>query len=275
MKRRATAAARNSDTFQSLSPPSFESDLLACGSVRQFCYLQFGAHLQTLRLTSKTAKWGNGVAFVRCARGVLLVSVFAFIAGSLAAQSNNQQSDYHLTDDSAHVLYQHSSWAHGYVHGYQVGFHEGTIDYHMSHTRRDPAKIKTAHRAKDFCRYDTGNHKIFERGFKEGMKAGYSDAFAGRDYRASNEMEKLAVSAPVSADSHLDPVIGEGYAAGQRIGLDDGRRAAAYLPQKGPCPLNYAPPQCSGYRLGFQLGYSDGYHNQREPEEVRNAMNRH
>jgi len=205
---------------------------------------------------------------VRCARWVLLASVFTFLAGSLTAQS-----DYHLTDDSAHVLYQHSDWAHGYVHGYQMGYHEGTIDYHMAHARRDPAKIKPARRAKDF-RQNAGNHKVFERGFKEGLKVGYSDAFAGRDYRAADEMENLAAMAPSSPDSHFDPVIGEGYAVGQRVGLEDGRSAAAYLPQKGPCPLNYAPPQCSGYRLGFQLGYSDGYHNQREPEEVRNAMNR-
>lgn len=184
------------------------------------------------------------------------------------------QSDYHLTADSARVLYQHSSWAHGYVHGYQMGFHEGTIDYHMTHARRDPAKMKLSRRAKDCSRGQAVNQKVFERGFREGLKVGYSDAFAGRDYRASGELEKLAVIAPVSPDSHLDPVIGDGYAAGQRVGIEDGRIAAAYLPQKGPCPLNYAPPQCSGYRLGFQLGYSDGYHNQREPEEVRNAMNR-
>jgi hypothetical protein len=207
---------------------------------------------------------------VRSVRCLLLICALTFAAGTLAAQP-----DYHLTDDSAQRLYQHSSWAHGYVHGYQMGFHEGTIDYHMAHLRRDPRKIKSKHHAKEFYRQEYGDHHVFDRGYKEGFNVGYTDAFAGRDYRASLEMEKLANASSVSDGSRLDPVLGEGYTAGQRSGLDDGRRAAAYMPQKAQCPMNYAPAQCSGYRMGFQLGYSDGYHNQREPEEVRNALNRH
>ncbi|HEX8925866.1 MAG TPA: hypothetical protein VF786_08750 [Terriglobales bacterium] len=207
---------------------------------------------------------------MRSLRCALAFAVLIFAAGALAAQA-----DYHLTDDSAHSVYQHSSWAHGYVHGYQMGFHEGTIDYHMAHIRRDPRKIKSGHHPNEFYRDEFGDRRVFDSGFKEGFKVGYSDAFAGRDYRASNEMDKLAEESQTSAETHLDPVLGEGYTAGQRSGLDDGRKAAAYMPQKAQCPLHYAPPQCAGFRLGFQLGYSDGYHNQREPEEIRNAMNRH
>lgn len=198
----------------------------------------------------------------------MVLSALTFLAGTVAAQA-----DYHLTDDSAHALYQHSSWAHGYVHGYQLGFHEGTIDYHMAHLRRDPRKIKSGNHPKNYYRQEYGDRQLFDHGFKAGFNVGYSDAFAGRDYRAAHEMDRLATAAPVSSGSQLDPVLGEGYTAGQRIGLSDGRRAAPFMPQKEQCPLHYSPPQCSGYRLGFQLGYSDGYLNQREPEEIRNAMN--
>ena len=214
-------------------------------------------------------KSGSGVRDVHSLR-VVVFSVLIFVAGVLAAQP-----DYHLTGDSAKAVYQQSTWAHGYVHGYQMGFHEGTIDYHMAHMRRDPRKIKRAQKASECYHEGFGDRKVFERGYKEGFNVGYTDAFAGRDYRASNEMEKLAATEPVKDGSHLDPVLGEGYTAGQRTGLEDGRRAAAYMPQNAQCPVHYAEWQCVAFRLGFQLGYSDGYHNQREPEEVRNAMNRH
>jgi len=214
------------------------------------------------------AQLGDRSSGVQNLRLALLLSTLTLAAGGLAAQP-----DYHLTQDSAHAVYQQSTWAHGYVHGYQMGFHEGTIDYHMAHLRRDPRKIKSAQHTSAAYHSDFGDRKVFERGFKEGFNVGYSDAFAGRDYRASSEMEKLASTEPVKDGSHLDPVLGEGYTAGQRSGLEDGRRAAAYMPQKAQCPAHYVEPQCAGFRLGFQLGYSDGYHNQREPEEVRNAMN--
>lgn len=194
--------------------------------------------------------------------------LLAWLGPPLSAQAPDQ----HLVNDPAQRLYVESPWAHGYVHGYAMGFHCGDLDVQLSHPAQEIKKIRQYKDAKEHFRKPYGDKKSFISGYEDGFVVGYADAYKGSEFRAVLNLRELAQEMPQvvpSGSPVLDTAIERGYRDGRKSGLQDGRADADYRPDGSDCDLALrfkaapTPYYCSVYSLGYRLGYSDGFHNQR------------
>jgi hypothetical protein len=200
------------------------------------------------------------------------------LALSIAAAA---QSDSHLEIDPAAPIYHRSVFLHGYAHGYELGFHSGNVDLHMGRSSRDPRSIKMFKDSKRIYQASFGNRDMFINGYEQGFRVGYADSIYGRDFRAARELRTLsqqmqdiaeahppAGSREVSENREFDKGMSDGYKRGVSAGVNDGRSSSVYRPNTETCPRKSTDGQfCSAHRLGYELGYSDGYNNQRKPED--------
>lgn len=170
--------------------------------------------------------------------------------------------DRHLGSDSAGALYARSAFAHGYIHGYEAGFHSGDLDLQLGRDSRDPASVPTYKHPCANYRREFGPKPMFRAGFEDGFLAGYSDSYHGHVFRAVASLRKaadgLGVSRPVA---NFDTGFREGYENGRRQGANDGRSSAASNPVQPPC-LGLPDEYCDAFGRGFAIGYDDGYGNQ-------------
>jgi hypothetical protein len=199
------------------------------------------------------------------------VLLFVLVATACMAQ----RDDSHLTQDPAERLYTESPFAHGYIHGYQMGFHCGDLDLQMSH---EPQVLKNEKHFKDgihHFRHIYGDKSSFVQGYEAGFRMGYADGYEGTEFRAIQNLRELSKDLPdvdQNASPILDTALMRGYVDGRKNGLGDGRANADYRPDGSDCELalrfKEAPTTfyCSAYSLGYRFGYSDGFHNQR-PEQ--------
>lgn len=186
------------------------------------------------------------------------------------------QSDSHMTADPARRVYELSPWAHGYIHGYEQGFHFGDMDLQMAHPARNVKEIKEFR--KDNYEKNFGDRTSWTSGYRAGFRIGYSDAFNGQEFRAIQLMRNLASDLPESAANGgaiVDTAVSKGYSDGRKHGLEDGRNSADYRPDGADCELSLrfkaapAPYYCSVYALGYRLGYADGFLNQKPESPER------
>ena len=190
--------------------------------------------------------------------------------------------DLHLVRDPAHGLFTSSSFAHGYLHGYEMGVHDGDLDLQLAHARQDTKKMRDFGLAKRQYQKSFGDRAMFIKGYEYGFQVGYTDAMDGLQFRAIKNLQALATDLP-EIEPKAAPILNEalthGYLDGVNSGLKDGRAMDAdYRPDGSDCELalrfQQAPAKfyCSAYSLGYRMGYSDGFHNQRpEPEPRRIA----
>lgn len=193
--------------------------------------------------------------------------------------------DRHLAAGSTRGLCGTSAFAHGYLHGYERGFHDGDFDLQLAHERQDAKKMRDYRAAKHEYKKEFGDRDMFIKGYESGFRVGYADAVDGLPFRAVHNLQAMAQDLPQvdpQAEPILDQAITHGYLDGINSGLHDGREMNAdYRPDGSDCELALRfkePPAkfyCSAYSLGYRLGYSDGFHNQRpEPEPRRIAGER-
>ncbi|HWR37279.1 MAG TPA: hypothetical protein VN622_15570 [Clostridia bacterium] len=216
----------------------------------------------------------------RCLPGLLVLAL-------LPLPCSVAQEDSHLTLDPASPIYRRSAFAHGYIHGYERGFHFGDLDLHMGRDARDVQKIKDFKAAHSHFQSNFGNRNLFDRGYEQGFRVGYLDSRGGREFRAARESRGLVrelagvTGDPTRPDSNFDQAFFAGYNRGRDVGLNDGRAAANFRPEGATCEApqqvqqDTANPYCRAFALGYELGYSDGYNNQRPAErEMRTASGR-
>jgi hypothetical protein len=187
------------------------------------------------------------------------------------------QSDYHLDADPARALYRSSVWAHGYIHGYESGFHYGNFDLQITGSARGEKQMKTCRNSRHHYQKSFGSRSSFEAGFAEGFKAGYADGVTGETFRAAEQARSLVPNDQQQfAQRPVDEGISNGYLQGRTEGLSDARLDAAFTPGKALCPAraDQAPGYCDFYALGFRWGYNDGYHNQRPDQQTSSALRR-
>lgn len=191
----------------------------------------------------------------------------------------------HLDGDPTLGICGASAFAHGYLHGYERGFHDGDLDLQLAHARQDVKKMRDFREAKHEYKKEFGDEKMFVKGYEYGFRVGYTNALDGLAFRAVENLRALAQDLPPMDPKGapiLDQAITHGYLDGVNSGLHDGRDTNAdYRPDGSDCELALRfkePPAkfyCSAYSLGYRLGYSDGFHNQRpEPEPRRIAGER-
>lgn len=205
-------------------------------------------------------------------------SLLALVFTLFLAQPSLIASDLHVTADPARDVYKQSAWAHGYIHGYEWGFHIGNFDFHMSRRVRDLSKIKEAKNCNK--QYDSafGERSSFKQGCAAGFHVGYTDAMTGVPFRAAQEARQLAnemsgTGLRGNPARDFDAAFSSGYTQGRSLGLNDGRQRADFFPDKAMCPqMDRGANYCDAYSFGFRWGYSDGYKNQALPEQhVRSA----
>jgi hypothetical protein len=190
----------------------------------------------------------------------------------------------HLTSERQR-LYRQSAFAHGYIHGYEQGFHLGNQDLQLARQARDITKFEEYRQATKDYRSQFGSRNAFRSGYRDGIVVGYTDARSGHTFRAIYEariaagsLEKLA-EAPPEPDQHFELGFMDGYIAGTIQGVGDGRNHTNYRPQQAECTrsperLSLGETYCTGYLGGFRFGYSDGYINN-EQLEVGGKDGRH
>jgi hypothetical protein len=171
----------------------------------------------------------------------------------------------HLGTESAKLLYMRSAFAHGYIHGYEDGFHSGDLDLQLARPPRDPGSISAYKKSGADYHSGFGSKDLFKSGFQDGFRAGYSDAIHGMTFQAVGRLRAAAKGLTESDDrkvlAQFDDGFKDGYRNGRRHGADDGRDFAEATPIPPPC-FAHSYAYCDAYSRAFQVGYADGYENQ-------------
>ena len=173
-------------------------------------------------------------------------------------------------------LYQHSAFAHGYIHGYEQGFHLGNQDLQLARNARDINRSDLYREAADEYKSGFGARDAFRAGYRDGLVIGYTDATSGHSFRAIDEarIASARLDAAPEASGHRSGQTGKqfelgfmhGYRAGTLQGVGDGRNRTSYRPAQAECSgagenVPLGREYCGGYLRGFTFGYSDGYIN--------------
>jgi hypothetical protein len=198
---------------------------------------------------------------VRSVRFAILTFLLLAAAPLLAQQG----SDEHLAD-TAGVLYQRSAFAHGYLHGYEQGFHLADLDIQMGHLLPG-VRIRRESREEDpHYRQGYGDKSLFVAGFKLGMRAGYADSIGAVPFRAISEMRSASDGVDAGPDSkRFDRGFYEGFLNGNLQG-EKNTHAADLGAISNTCRQQHAADKpadgqqyCDGYTRGFRVGYDDGH----------------
>ncbi len=208
--------------------------------------------------------------------GLRSISLIATLAVA-ALPGFGQEPDVHVSLDPAAVAYKHSAFLHGYAHGYEMGFHNGDLELHMGRPARDAKSFRDYKTAKKFYRDDFGSRDAFTDGYQQGFKVGYGDAYMGRDFREAQEVRTIAEqmretgATDPKPDKNFDKSFEDGYKQGVGAGLSDARKDASFRGEVPPCQAK-KEGECLARGMGYRLGYSDGFNNQRKPQqEVKTA----
>jgi len=200
---------------------------------------------------------------------LVLPLLLLLLANASAAQSNADDS--HLREAGASAILTRSSFAHGYRHGYEEGYHMGNIDVNMS--RHPRTRLSQFRGVSSRYSPEFGPRKSFEAGFEEGLRAGYTDGFIGRTFRAIDNLRFIAIAldqTPLTTDPS-NVYFDQGFSTGYDHGLDHAQRggpAAANLNLRLIGCAQFHPGKdqdmaaqgsfCDGYRRGYVLGHEDG-----------------
>ena len=191
-----------------------------------------------------------------------------FLAAGVAVAARSQ--DLHLSESGSAVVLSHSAFAHGYRHGYEEGYHAGNTDVSLGTSPR--RKIKDFHGLKLGYSLQFGSRNVFEHGFMAGLKAGYSDGYSGRLFRAVDTLRAISASLQDthSANDRRFTHFDDGFASGYNEGFDQGGSDQSSTAQVDfhfiGCADSQKQPSvpgedsyCEGYRRGFALGHADGF----------------
>ncbi len=189
--------------------------------------------------------------------------------------------DLHLELAKTRAACQRSAFLHGYLHGYEEAFHLGNLDFQFGRRAREVNQIKEARKARGY-QLEFGAKHFFDLGFREGFKVGYADGVSGRPLRALAEAEQVVASETATAtevpSNLFDEGFSTGYKVGQQQGLADARQDLEYRVAVSDCealrgsyPGGWQQQVCDGFMGGYQMGYADGYVNQKTPPLVQTA----
>ncbi len=173
--------------------------------------------------------------------------------------------DRDLSGPAASLL-KSSAFAHGYLHGYEAGFHIGDFDFHVDHIR-DDKDLSELNNASGY-RASFGSRERFRSGYREGFRAGYADSTGMRDFRAYAMLEQLSPATTVAQPKVFDEGFQDGYLAGRSRGTADLEADGDFDAVAASCPAEAAnhakhadlsDSYCDGYRRAFRIGYTDSY----------------
>jgi hypothetical protein len=198
---------------------------------------------------------------------VFLVLLAPCLALPACAQDN------HLNEPGTGLILSRSAFAHGYRHGYEEGYHQGNVDINMGRIPRFQQKGQfRGLKLKLGYQPGFGSKRSFEDGFTAGLRAGYSDGYAGQTFRAVESLRLMAAEiapTPPAEDPgsiYFDQGLTAGYQDGWQQGASSKSGAeptdmhrvdcAPFHPEKDvdlPAQSSY----CEGYRRGYVLANTD------------------
>lgn len=198
-------------------------------------------------------------------RACRISGLFLVVFGSLLLFGQN---DRHLTTDGARGLYQRSVYAHGYIHGYEDGFHNADMDVHMGRGERSLNVIKDYKECAGYQR-SFGDRRYFQSGYKQGFREGYADSIRGGQFRAIQQSDNAAAGLEQTQDTSLaakdfDRAFSSGYDSGRDRGLESDSPSSfehAANTCNAQVPRSEAGKEreyCDVYMRGFALGFNDG-----------------
>ena len=193
---------------------------------------------------------------------------------ALCSAANHRALDVH-TQDGAAVLYQRSSFAHGYLHGYEDGFHAADQNLQLGHTANGIKSRLDAHDLAPRSRMPEGDPGLYAMGYRQGAEAGYADGIGEREFRAIRELRLAADGLDTATPAqHFDRGFADGYAAGRTQGarneytVSDFSYVGAYCRdhlRTAATPDSY----CDAYTRGYRMGFNDGRTQQTAPQTAR------
>ncbi len=204
--------------------------------------------------------------FCRYTALTLLSLIVLLVPAGLLAQAKEE----HLSDQAGE-LFLVSPFAHGYIHGYEDGFHNGNIDYQEGRRARPLKEFRDYRFGKSGYQPAFGGLEPFRNGYKAGFSAGYVDAIAGREFRGVASIRVAGLALPGDAVASLtdnggfDRGFADGYAlgliAGNRAGIaDEEFDASSQMCAPGsPETRTHSNSYCEGFTRAYALGYQDGY----------------
>ncbi len=192
--------------------------------------------------------------------------VVVLVAGCLPCAFAGE--DWHVAPNTqGRTLFLRSPFLHGYMHGYEQGFHAADLDLQVGHDPRDPEKLDAFREVAGYERR-FGDQKSFAKGYYQGFRVGYDDGTNLRPFRALSEVR--AAGRGLLADRSVpskpfDEALTTGYKQGVVHGRNDAGGGVARNALT-PChPADRSGEYCDAYDRGYRLGYSDGYVTQSPP----------
>jgi flagellar biosynthesis/type III secretory pathway protein FliH len=194
-----------------------------------------------------------------------------FLCLAILLAISAQAQDHHMKESGCSVVLSHSAFAHGYRHGYEEGYHAGDTDISVGAAAR--TKLKSIKGLKVGYSPQFGKKAEFEKGFHAGLRAGYSDGYAGQPFRAVKSIRAISASLK-DTNSPSDPKFAhfdQGFSSGYKDGFErsgSGNHTSAQIDfhhvscSSPPAKQTDLPAQesyCEGYKRGFALGHADGF----------------
>ena len=152
----------------------------------------------------------------------------AFVVSLLAPVAMAQRADRHMLSDDAQSLYRRSAFAHGYIHGYEEGFHCANLDWHMGRSRSDVTRelrVTKVDKRHIFYTDSFGDKKSFMKGYDQGYSQAYNDVFEGKSFSAVGEAR--AAAAGLHGGLAPDRTFDDGFVAGVSAARDGQATAAS------------------------------------------------
>lgn len=205
---------------------------------------------------------------------VLLTALAVSLLTSVALA---QRADNHLLADGAQSLYRRSAFAHGYIHGYEEGFHAANLDWHMGRTRPDLTKqLHVSKNTKRQCGYapEYGDHKNFMKGFEQGYAEAYNDVFSDQSFRAIAEARAAAEGLDASGP-HPSRTFDDGFLAGVTAAREGTAPAKDLSGTTEWCIQNLhssSPDYCDAYARGIVFESARSIQKQGDTQSARAAL---
>jgi hypothetical protein len=176
--------------------------------------------------------WARFLTFIMCC----VLPLFA---------ADNRAECYHVSQDALQQVYIHSPFAHGLRHGYEAGFHDADLDYHLGYEERQ-IKLNKVPGTEGFHK-SFGDKKSFRRGYEYGYLAGYRDSFAGRKFHYPPASD--GVASDLANARAFDAGVADGF-----------RRSVDSASAQNSCD-NAQPGYCEGFRLGVKFAAEERHAN--------------
>jgi hypothetical protein len=164
--------------------------------------------------------------------------------------------------DRAGALYHISCFAHGYLHGYEDGFHIADQNIQMGRIYHADYRdvLKSLHNVKPRKVAGIADRDLFVRGYRAGLAAGYKEGVSGHEFHAISNLRELSTGiGELKWDRSFDSGFADGYLAGGASELTQAPTRDAALQRCEVSPRAKRGQYCEGYVRGLHLGFTDAH----------------